>query len=87
MATPENSLWKQDDAAALQGMGFTGDAFLRELVIGQREINGRFYQAMKLILEAIADPNNPNLKKAQDFIDIVPGRIPPGCVDPNRLNP
>jgi hypothetical protein len=83
MATPEKSLWKKDNDAVLQEMGFTGDAFLRELVIGQREINGRFYQAMKLILEAIADPNNPDLQKAKDFIDVVPGRIPPGCSDPH----
>ena len=85
MATPEKSSWKKDNDSVLQEMGFTGDAFLRELVIGQREINGRFYQAMKLILEAIADPNNPKIREAQVFIDVVPGRTPPGCSDPQPV--
>jgi hypothetical protein len=84
MATPETKIdWNETEERALREVGATRESGLGKLVIGQRDINAKLFKAITLILEAIADPNNPNLQKAADLVKEVPGRIPPGCSDPH----
>lgn len=86
MATPETKIdWAKTEEQALSEVGVTRESGLGKLVIGQREINAKFFKAITLILESIADPNDPNLQKAKDLVDVIPARIPPGCTDPNKI--
>lgn len=85
MATPETKIdWAKTEEEALREVGATRESGLGKLVIGQREINARFFKAITLILETIADPNDPNYQKAKDLVDVIPGRIPPGCANPDE---
>ena len=86
MATPETKIdWAKTEEEALREVGATRESGLGKLVIGQRDINARFFKAITLILEGIADPNAPSLQKAKDLVDLVPGRIPPGCSNPEEI--
>lgn len=86
MATPETEIdWAQTEEEALRTVGVTRESGFGKFIIGQREINARFFKAITLILEGIADPNAPSLKKAKALVDVVPGRIPPGCTNPEEV--
>ena len=66
------------------GVG-TGDVALRRLIRGQRKINGKLYEAIELILDALPTaksktsiPDAAKLAKAKKKNDGVPGPSP-GC--------
>ena len=69
------------------GIG-TGEGSLRMLIRGQREINGRLYEAIELILDSLPKEHSKTstldfqkLAKAKELNDGVPGP-PPGCSSP-----
>ena len=81
-AKTKAALKKEEEAVfAAFGIG-EGEVSLRELIRGQRKINGRLYKAIDLILESLKKQSgkapDPALVEAQNENDGVPGP-PPGC--------
>jgi hypothetical protein len=91
MPAKKKSIWTKEDEAAFAALGVRGDELtLRNFISGQREINGKLYTAMELILEALSElrkggpqgkgPSQADRKlaMAQAIIDAVPNSAP-GC--------
>ncbi len=68
----------------------TANIPLRKFISGQRKINGRLYEAIELILEALPKDSTSSaidfkkLALAGQYNDGVPGD-PPGCVSPPKV--
>ncbi len=75
-------LEKEEEAVfAAFGIG-EGEVSLRDLIRGQRKINGKLYRAIGLILESLkkqsGKASDPALDEAEKLNKGVPGP-PPGC--------
>ena len=80
---------KKEEEAVFAAFGIgEGEVSLRMLIRGQREINGRLYEAIELILESLPKEHSKTsthdykkLAEAKKLNDGVPGP-PPGCSSP-----
>jgi hypothetical protein len=76
--------WDQDEQDVMTQLGVGEDEIgLRNLITGQRKINGRLYTAIKLILDSLPapEPGTPSADKiarAREITEGIPGP-PPGC--------
>lgn len=79
MATPEmNADWTPEELAVFAELGIGEEnVSLRKLIRGQREINGRLYHAISLILDTLPQENT-QVTDARAENNGVPGP-PPGC--------
>ena len=86
MATKKKKGWTKEEKAVFAAFGIgNGEVGLRELIRGQRKINGRLYTAIELILDSLPKqtgklptPADRKLAKAKKINEGVPGP-PPGC--------
>ena len=79
----KNAAWTKQERALFAALGVgEGDVALRKFIRGQRKINGRFYEAIDLILESLRKQSgktaDPALAKAQKINDGVAGLLTGG---------
>ena len=59
----------------------------KQVIAGQRIINGTLYQAILNILETFPDESAPQaIKDAKNLLRGLPGLEPPGCLVPTPVN-
>ena len=85
---PKKTGWTAKEKRVFKELGVGEDEIsLRKLIRGQRNLNGRFYESIELIIKHLnkqakksskSKMATPELKKAGDLNDGVPGD-PPGC--------
>ena len=87
--TKKKKLPAEEDIFKAFGVG-KGEVSLRKFISGQRKINGRLYQAIDLIVEALrSGPGKKNdslIAKASEINNGVLGQ-PPGCKLSNHQGP
>jgi hypothetical protein len=77
----KKAAWTNEEMAVFAALGVgEGDVALRKFIRGQRRINGRFYEAIDLILahlkkQAMGKTVSTELKKAEKINDGVPGPL------------
>ena len=60
----------------------------KQIVAGQRRINGILYRAIDSILKTYPDESAPpDLIEAKNLLKDLPGKEPPGCRDPKLPEP
>jgi len=79
--------WTQDEEAVFKALGVSEEnVSMRNLIRGQRQINGKFFAALNLILDSLPE-SDPGIAKvagpdkmaeARKIIAGIPGP-PPGC--------
>ena len=82
----KNDKWTKAEEAVFAAFGIgEGEISLRRLIRGQREINGRLYEAIELILDSLPKEHSKTstldfkkLATAEKINKGVPGP-PPGC--------
>lgn len=82
-------IWTTEELEVFDKLGVgEGNVSLRKLIRGQREINGRLYLALKLILDSLPapapvtsqEPTPDKVDQARELVGGIPGP-PPGCDD------
>jgi hypothetical protein len=74
--------WDQDEQDVMNQLGVGEDEIgLRNLIIGQRKINGRLYTAIKLILDSLpapapGTPSGDKIARAREITEGIPGPPP-----------
>jgi len=82
---PDNIRWNKDEKKVFKKLGVADDdTALRQLIRGQRKINGRIFFALTEILKAIpreglGAKSIKALNKAQKVVAVIPGEDPPFC--------
>lgn len=79
--------WTQDEEAVFKALHVPEqNVSMRELIRGQRQINGRLFAALNLILDSLPEPDPAQctlagvgkITEARKIVEGIPGP-PPGC--------